>query len=314
MAPDDGTPKGQTPAAAMPVETAPIIPGPSEPVAEPAAPADAPPAQKAAAPAVADEWTPERVNQELDRAEALATNYVRLGLYTVPTTDLNHMGERVGSILDHLRATHGPDAHKQPAYARGATLVAVLFQGIKDRETAEKMVGLPAVLARAEAAEKGLEANEERLHTAAVTLADLQHRLGNGFPEEAYAQNYVPKRDYLDASARAERLAARVDVLQGQVDALQERAGVYEVMLGPDFQRTAGEKGYIPESDAGTYAQRNFGMVPGSELEAQRTAANRLQADLRGATSKYERALARAEKAEAKLKAAAGARTGGRKK
>ncbi len=273
---------------------------------ESAARADAPPAQEPAAAATAG-WTPEQANQELGKAEALASSYIRLGLLAAPVADLERVGEVVANILDYLRRTHGPDAHMRGDYTRGAKLLVMLGHGIKDRKTAEAMVGLPAALDRATTAEERLEARGLQLRGAQTAIDDLQHRLGDGFPGEASDRDYVPGVDHrvlVEESGAAKRV---VYGLTQQIRVQGERLAAYEQRLGSGFSGEAARQGYVCVDKVRAYARDELGMVPGSELRDRMDANRRLLTENNQLRQSHERALARARRAEARLKKQPGA-------
>jgi hypothetical protein len=191
----------------------------------------------------------------------------------------------VNTVIANLAETYGLSVFDLDLYKNALVLRERVARALTDRRTAEKIVDLQTIMARAMDA-------EDIVQKLAGVVEGLELKLGEGFSVEAEKNGYVPK-------ANVPGLAAELGYVSPHEDSNRFSQAVKEAGYVP---KGTVPEGYVEAVNVPLIAQNQHGMIPHSEYEQVNGRNAALNADKISLQRKYDLALARARKAEAALK------------
>jgi hypothetical protein len=191
----------------------------------------------------------------------------------------------VNTVITTLAEKYGLSVFNIDVYKNALVLRERINRALADRQTAEKIVDLQTIMARAMDAENTAQ-------NLADVVENLELKLGEGFSGVAAEKGYVPKANVPD-------LAVELGYVSPHEDSNRFSQAVKEAGYVP---RGTVPEGYVAKADVPTIAANQYSMVTKEQYQLVENNFHELR--FKGDRLKrcYDRAIARARKAEAALK------------
>jgi hypothetical protein len=191
----------------------------------------------------------------------------------------------VNTVIANLAETYGLSVFDLDLYKNALVLRERVARALTDRRTAEKIVDLQTIMARAMDA-------EDIVQKLAGVVEGLELKLGEGFSVEAEKNGYVPK-------ANVPGLAAELGYVSPHEDSNRFSQAVKEAGYVP---KGTVPEGYVEAVNVPHIAKMDHLMVSQPEYQELSEQNNKYRAGCASLEKKYNLALKRARKAEAALK------------